>query len=94
VLAIRAEAKLKEEVMFLVELEYAGLFRLMGIPDDQLEAVLLIECPRQIFPFARRIVADATRDGGFPPLMVDPIDFVGLYQARKAQGEAQTARPN
>jgi preprotein translocase subunit SecB len=94
VLAIKAEAKLKEEVMFLAELEYAGLFRLMGIPDDQLEAVLLIECPRQIFPFARRIVADATRDGGFPPLMVDPIDFVGLYQARKAQGEAQTARPN
>jgi len=94
VLAIKAEAKLKEEIMFLVELEYAGLFRLTGIPEEQLEAVLLIECPRQIFPFARRIVADATRDGGFPPLMVDPIDFVGLYQARKSQGDTQAARPN
>ena len=98
VLAIKAEAKVKEEVMFLVELQYAGLFRLTGIPADNLEAVLLIECPRQIFPFARRIVADATRDGGFPPLMVDPIDFVGLYQQRKSQtqgvGEPDTSRPN
>jgi len=87
VLAIRAEAKAKDEVLFLVELAYAGLFKLTGIPEENLEAVLLIECPRQIFPFARRIVADATRDGGFPPLMVDPIDFVGLYQQRKAQPE-------
>lgn len=91
VLSIQGEAKSKDDVMFLVELAYAGLFRLTSIPEDNLEAVLLIECPRQIFPFARRIVADATRDGGFPPLMVDPIDFVGLYQQRKAQAPEGSA---
>jgi preprotein translocase subunit SecB len=82
-LSIGIDAKAKDDVMFLVELEYCGLFRLANIPADSLEPVLLIECPRQIFPFARRIIADVTRDGGFPPLMIDPIDFVGLYQQRR-----------
>jgi preprotein translocase subunit SecB len=94
VLAIRAEAKVKEESMFLVELQYAGLFRLTNIPTDNVEVILLVECPRQIFPFARRIVSDATRDGGFPPLMIDPIDFVTLYQNRKASPTAPEFRPN
>lgn len=84
-LKIGAEATIKDKTMFLVELDYAGLFRLTNIAEPDLEAVLVIECPRQIFPFARRILADTTRDGGFPPLMIDPIDFVGLYQQRRQQ---------
>jgi len=96
-LSIGVDAKHKTDTMFLVELQYAGLFRLTNIPADSLEPVLLIECPRQIFPFARRIIADATRDGGFPPLMIDPIDFVHLYQQRRGEAEAAAAsgaKPN
>jgi preprotein translocase subunit SecB len=93
-LSVSIDAKAKEDVMFLVELQYCGLFRLTGIPADSLEPMLLIECPRQIFPFARRIVADVTRDGGFPPLMIDPIDFVGLYQQRRGQGVPAGTMPN
>jgi preprotein translocase subunit SecB len=83
-LKISANAKRGEQTLFLVELHYAGLFQLKNIPRDSLQAVCLIECPRILFPFARRVVADATRDGGFPPLMLDPIDFVELYR-RQAQ---------
>ncbi|MDO8290771.1 MAG: protein-export chaperone SecB [Parvibaculum sp.] len=86
-LSVGIDAKAKQGVMFLVELQYCGLFRLANIPADNLEPMLLIECPRQIFPFARRVIADVTRDGGFPPLMIDPIDFVGLYQQRRADGQ-------
>lgn len=93
-LSISIDAKSKEDVMFLVELQYCGLFRLTNIPADSLEPMLLIECPRQIFPFARRIIADVTRDGGFPPLMIDPIDFVGLYQQRRAEGAPAGMMPN
>lgn len=95
-LAIGVDAKAKDLVMFLVELQYSGLFRLSHIPADSLEPLLLVECPRQIFPFARRIIADATRDGGFPPLLIDPIDFVGLYQQRRTEGEIvpSDVRPN
>lgn len=96
-LKIGAEATVKDKTMFLVELDYAGLFRLTNVPEADLEAVLVIECPRQIFPFARRILADVTRDGGFPPLMIDPIDFVGLYNQRRqqmAQDVAGAQQPN
>ncbi|HCX66865.1 protein-export chaperone SecB [Parvibaculum sp.] len=96
-LKISADAKVKDKPMFLVELEYAGLFRLTNIPEKDLEAVLVVECPRQIFPFARRVLADVTRDGGYPPLMIDPIDFVNLYQQRReqmAQEVAETKQPN
>jgi preprotein translocase subunit SecB len=88
-LGVDVKARARDDTMFLVELQYAGLFRLENIPAESLEPMLLIECPRQIFPFARRIIADVTRDGGFPPLMIDPIDFVGLYQQRReaAAGE-------
>jgi preprotein translocase subunit SecB len=65
--------------LFAVELLYAGLFRLVGAPREALEPFLLVEAPRILFPFARRVVADCVRDGGFPPLMLDPIDFGGLY---------------
>ncbi|MGV8998606.1 MAG: protein-export chaperone SecB [Parvibaculaceae bacterium] len=85
-LSIGIDAKAKQGIMFVVELEYCGLFRLANIPADSIEPMLLIECPRQIFPFARRVIADVSRDGGFPPLMIDPIDFVGLYQQRQAEG--------
>ncbi len=96
-LKIGAEATVKDKTMFLVELDYAGLFRLTNVPEPDLEAVLVIECPRQIFPFARRILADVTRDGGFPPLMIDPIDFVSLYNQRRqqmAQEVAGAGQPN
>jgi len=95
-LKIAVDAKIEGKALFLVELEYAGLFRLENIPEDQLEPVLVIECPRQIFPFARRMIADVTRDGGYPPLLLDPIDFVSLYQQRRAQMQAEVAgaKPN
>lgn len=85
VLGTRITATREDETLFITEVDYAGLFRLINVPQDTLEPILLIECPRQIFPFARRVLADTTRDGGFPPLLLDPIDFVQLYRSRKAQ---------
>ena len=75
-LQITANARHQEKPVFLVELTYAGVFTLVGIPQEALEPTLLVECPRLLFPFARRIVADVTRDGGFPPLLLGPIDFL------------------
>lgn len=83
-LKFSAKATQGEKTAFVAELVYTGLFGIKNVPEDQLEAVCLIECPRMIFPFARRVLADTTRDGGFPPLMLDPIDFVGLYRQRVA----------
>ncbi|MEK6733978.1 MAG: protein-export chaperone SecB [Pseudomonadota bacterium] len=82
-LQITTKAKTAETNMFVVELSYAGLFTLTNIPEDQKEMVLLIHCPTILFPFARRVLSDATRDGGFQPLMLDPIDFAALYNQRK-----------
>ncbi len=92
-LRITATARQNETVSFVAELLYGGLFTLLNIPEDQVEPICLIECPRLLFPFARRIIADVTRDGGFPPLLLDPIDFVNLYRqnrlaATPAAGEA------
>lgn len=89
VLKLEVETKAGGEVSFMLELSYGGLFTLANIPKESLHALLLIECPRLLFPFARRIVADCTRDGGFPPLMIDPIDFVALYRRRMQQEEQQ-----
>ena len=72
-------------VVFVAELSYAGVFTLTGLPDNAIEPVLLVECPRILFPFARNILSDVTRDGGFPPVLLQPIDFVALWQARRAQ---------
>ncbi len=83
-LQITAKATSEENALFVVELAYAGLFTLNNIPEDQKELILLIHCPSILFPFARRVLSDATRDGGFQPLMLDPIDFAALYQQRKA----------
>ncbi|MGI9437015.1 MAG: protein-export chaperone SecB [Geminicoccaceae bacterium] len=88
-LQLNVDAKAGDETVFVMELCYAGIFLLTNIPKESLQPLLLVECPRLLFPFARRIVADATRDGGFPPLMIDPIDFVALY--RRRQQEAQAA---
>ncbi len=74
--------------VFLAELSYGGIFTLTGIPENAVEPVLLVECPRLLFPFARNILADVTREGGFPPVLLQPIDFVALWQARRAQTEA------
>jgi preprotein translocase subunit SecB len=78
-LEIDAEGAFKGEKAFLVELAYGGVFTLNGIPQDRIQPLILIECPRLLFPFARNVVADMTREGGFPPLMIAPIDFVALY---------------
>jgi preprotein translocase subunit SecB len=80
-----AKAMAKEKVVFAAEILYAGVFRLENFPQNLLHPAVLIECPRLLFPFARQILADATRSGGFPPLMLDPIDFAGMYQKRMAQ---------
>ena len=92
ILKVNATAKSDDAVMFIVELEYAGIFRVENVPEQQLHPVLLIECPRILFPFARRIVADATRDGGYPPLLLDMVDFAGIYTAEvKRRQEAAAA---
>ena len=87
-LTLEGDAKVGEEVMFAFELTYSGVFRVRNIPQDQLHAVIMIECPRLLFPFARQIVAEAVRNGGFPPLYIDPIDFVGLYRQKAAESQA------
>ena len=95
-LAIRAEASeastnggpASGSRVFLAELAYSGVFTLTGIPENATEPVLLVECPRILFPFARNILADVTRDGGFPPVLLQPIDFMSLWQSRRAQEQA------
>ncbi len=82
VLKIEIRATAADKVAFLVELAYSGLFGLRNIPDDQVQPFLLAEAPRLLFPFARRVIADVVRDGGFPPMMLDPIDFGALYMAQ------------
>ncbi len=86
---ITSKNKGTENVLFVLELEYAGLFQIENISDEQLHPFLMIECPRMIFPFVRRIVSDVTRDGGFPPLNLDNIDFVALYRQQLAQHQAK-----
>lgn len=88
-LKVSVQAKQEETTVFLAELLYGGVFQLFNIPAETLQPVLLIECPRLLFPFARRIIADMTRDGGYPPLMLDNIDFSQLYRQRMAQLQAE-----
>ncbi len=73
------------ELAFQIELVYGGLFQIQGVPEADLESVLMIECPRFLFPFARRILADLTSEGGFPPFLLDPLDFAAVYAARRQQ---------
>lgn len=87
-LHLDAKATSEGKVIFASELLFAGVFRMENFPANMLHAAVLIECPRMLFPFARQILADATRNGGFPPLMLDPIDFAGMYQKRMQQQSA------
>lgn len=90
-LIVDSTAKDSDAKLFLLELDYAGVFHIEGVPEDQMHPFLLIECPRMLFPFVRRIVSDVTRDGGFPPLNLETIDFVALYRnelLRRQQAEA------
>ena len=77
--------------VFVAELQYSGIFTLNNVPDNAVEPMLLVECPRILFPFARNILSDVTRDGGFPPVLLQPIDFVALWQSRRAQAAAALA---
>jgi preprotein translocase subunit SecB len=89
-LKIRVDAKNDGRALFLLEVAYAGVFQLRNIPDTATQqAILLIQAPHMLFPFVRRIVSDVVRDGGMPPLMIEPIDFMSLYQARVAQAGGQ-----
>ena len=92
-LKLEGDAKVGNDVLFAFDLTYSGIFRVQNIPQDQIHPVIMIECPRLLFPFARQIVADAVRNGGFPPLYIDPIDFVGLYRQKAAQAQAGAASP-
>lgn len=88
--SVNSKNKESEEPLFLLELEYAGVFHIENVPEDQLHPFLMIECPRYMFPFIRRIISDTTRDGGFPPLNLETIDFVQLYRNEIARRQAET----
>ena len=91
-LQVTSKSKEQGNPLFVLEIEYAGIFHVEGLPDEQMHPYLLIECPRITFPFLRRIVSDVTRDGGFPPLNLETIDFLSLYRAELAKrAEAQKA---
>jgi preprotein translocase subunit SecB len=92
-LTITSKAEFEKKIMFAIELVYGGVFRIQNVPQESMHALVLIECPRLLFPFARQVIADTVRDGGFPPLMLDPVDFAALYRQRLAQ-QGQTAQPN
>jgi len=89
ILSLNAEAKDGDKVLFNAELAYGGVFRITGFPQEHMLTVLFIECPRLLFPFARQIIADATRNGGFPPLMIDPIDFAQMFAQRMAEEQVK-----
>ena len=87
-LDINSKTKSSGEPLFVLELEYGGVFQVTGVPDEQLHPFLLIECPRMLFPFMRRVVSDITRDGGFPPLNLENIDFLQLYRSEVARRQS------
>lgn len=89
-LKLSVKASRENEVSFQVELVYGGLFELTGLAQEELEPALMTECPRYLFPFARRIIADLIVDGGFPPFLLEPLDFGAIYASRQAQGDGQS----
>ena len=91
---LSAIAKDGEDVLFNVELVYGGVFRISGFPQEHVMPLVFVECPRLLFPFARQIVAECTRNGGFPPLMIDPIDFGKMFQQRVAEEQAKAKVTN
>ena len=88
-LNITSKAKEGDTVLFVLEIDYVGLFHIENVPEDQMHPFLLIECPRMIFPFLRRVVSDVTRDGGFPPLNLENIDFLSLYRNELARRQSE-----
>jgi len=92
-LKLEGKAENSGSVMFAFDLTFAGIFRVQNVPQEHLQPILLIECPRLLFPFAREMIATAVRNGGFAPLLLDPVDFVALYQQRMAQASAQPTTP-
>jgi preprotein translocase subunit SecB len=90
-LRLEGKAEAQGMLMFSFELIFSGIFRIQNVPAESMQPVVLIECPRLLFPFAREIVATTVRNGGFPPLMLDPIDFVGLYRQRMAAAQPGAA---
>ncbi|MCF1708217.1 protein-export chaperone SecB [Tabrizicola sp. J26] len=93
---VTSKNKANGESLFLLELEYGGIFHVEGVPEDQLHPFLLIECPRLLFPFVRRIISDVTRDGGFPALNIDTVDYLALYRqelARRAESQKAAGQP-
>ena len=92
---VTSKNKANDEVLFVVELDYGAIFHIEGVPEDQMHPFLLIECPRMLFPYIRRIISDVTRDGGFPPLNIDTVDFLALYRAELARRaeEKETDKP-
>ncbi|HRK41507.1 MAG TPA: protein-export chaperone SecB [Gemmobacter sp.] len=93
---VTSKNKTNGDTLFLLELEYGGIFHVEGVPDEQLHPFLLIECPRLLFPFIRRIISDVTRDGGFPPLNIDTVDYLALYRqelARRAATQTEAPQP-
>lgn len=90
-LRIGAKATRGEDVMFITELVYSGVFQFVNVSNEDVEPLLLIECPRLLFPFSRRMLAEVTREGGYPPLLIDPIDFAALYRAQLRDRQNQPA---
>ena len=88
---LTATATRDSEAVFQIELVYGGLFSVNGVPEDSIEQVLLIECPRLLFPFARRLIADLSTDGGFPPFLLEPLDFAAIYAQRRGQQQIGNA---
>jgi preprotein translocase subunit SecB len=93
-LKIEGKAELGSSLLFAFDLVYGGVFRIQNVPEESIHPVLMIECPRLLFPFAREIIASAVRNGGFPPLYIDPVDFVGLYRQKLAEQAAAQQQPS
>ena len=92
-LKIEGRAEVANALLFSFDLLYAGIFKIQNVPQENVHAIVMIECPRLLFPFAREIIANAVRNGGFPPLMIDPVDFVSLYRQRMEQQPPAAAPP-
>ena len=92
-LKVNVDSKVGESQIFILELDYAGLFFIQNVPQDQLHPLLMIECPRLVFPYVRRVVGDVTRDGGYPPLNLEQIDFLALYRQELARRQAEQKTP-
>jgi preprotein translocase subunit SecB len=90
-LKLEGRADTAGTVLFSFDLSYAGVFRILNVPQENIHPLVMIECPRLLFPFAREIIAAAVRNGGFPPLLLDPVDFVALYRQRMSELQAQQA---